>query len=269
MLQFSCDDARFGGCPVNILRALAYSLLIAILASTHLGVATQTRAETWRVASMEGFGPFNYTDKGEYTGIDVTILDEAAESIGVTLEHLPMPWKRALLTFERKEVDAVFQLSPTPERFEKWTMVGPLRTTRTVFAVPKEHSLRDFGGLEDLDGLLIGVVAGFVYESEFDRAAFLTKEEAPDDFANIRMMLLGRTDIIVGGYATLNFVARDLGVDHKLRYLPTPLIERARYIAFHRTEEGREKGARLQEAIDAMHVSGRIQEIIGAQLPNQ
>jgi polar amino acid transport system substrate-binding protein len=46
-------------------------------------------AETWVVGSMEGFAPFNSTVDGEYSGIDVQILDEAAAEIGVTLDHRP------------------------------------------------------------------------------------------------------------------------------------------------------------------------------------
>ncbi len=228
--------------------------------------SVQASAETWIVGSMEGFAPFNYSVDGEYSGIDVEILEEAAETVGVELEHRPMPWKRALLDFEAGSLDAIFQLTPTEQRFAKWNMVGPLRTTRTVFVTRAGSELVDVKSLEDLQSLVIGVVDGFTYDRDFDADTRFTKEYASDDFANMRKLLLGRVDIIAGGQATLAFVIRELNAQEKLKILPTPLVEQARYIAFSRSPDGDEKAMRLQSAIENMHNTGRISEIIHSYL---
>lgn len=231
-----------------------------------IALAGTSKAESWIVGSMEGFAPFNYTVDGQYGGIDVQILDEAARAIGVELDHRPLPWNRALLDFQLGNLDAVFQLAPTPERFEKWHMVGPLRRTRTVFVTRQDSPIDDIRALDDLDGLIVGVVAGFTYEEQFDHHPDLTREMSKDDFTNIRKLLLGRSDVIVGGYATLVHVANTLNAQDKLRFLPTPLVEQERYIAFPRDERGRAQAERLQTAIEGMHTSGRIQEIVQAHL---
>ncbi|AAV96275.1 transporter substrate-binding domain-containing protein [Ruegeria pomeroyi] len=212
-------------------------------------------AETWVVGSMEGFAPFNYSINGEYSGIDVQILNEAAERIGVTLDHRPLPWKRALLDFETGQLDAVFQLAPTPERFQKWNMVGPLRRTRTVFATLKGSPIQDIRSLSDLDGLVVGVVSGFTYEARFDSYQLLQREASLDDFTNLRKLLLGRSDLIVGGYETLHYVASELNALDKLKFLPTPLAEHARYIGFHRTPEGDDMARRLQAELERMQAN--------------
>ncbi|MGJ8610272.1 MAG: substrate-binding periplasmic protein [Octadecabacter sp.] len=219
-------------------------------------------AETWIVGSMEGFAPFNYTVDGEYSGIDVQILNEAAAEIGVTLDHRPMPWKRALLDFDAGSLDAVFQLTPTPERFETWNLVGPLRNTSTVFVTLESSPVQDIESLDDLDDLVVGVVDGFTYEDGFDTRADLSREVSQDDFVNMRKLLLGRSDVIVGGYATLRYVAEELNALEKLRFLPSPLTEQERYIAFHRSPEGDEQARRLQAVLIQMHASGRIPEIV-------
>lgn len=223
-------------------------------------------AETWRVTSMEGFGPFNYTKDGEYTGIDVIILNEAASNIGVKLDHTPLPWKRAIFNFEHNEFDAIFQLAPSEERLAKFNMIGPLRKTRTVFAVTSQSPINSFSVLADLSGLTVGVVSGFVYEEDFDKDVTIIKEEAPDDFSNIRKLLLGRVDIVVGGEATIKYVAKELAATKKLRILTQPLAQQERYIGFHKTLDGDDKGKRLQYEIDNMHASGRIKQIIEEQL---
>lgn len=239
--------------------------LLTIVVAIALAVAP-ARAETWVVGSQEGFGPFNYTVDGRYSGMDVDILEEAAAMIGVTLDHRPGPWKRALFDFEAGKLDAMFQLTPTPERFEKWNMVGPFRTTRTVYVTRKDSPIVDIRSLEDLEGLVIGVVSGFTYGSAFDVQDDLIKEESTDDFTNVRKLLLGRSDVIVGGNATLDYVADELNAQDKLRVLPTPLVERDRYIAFHRSPRGDDQARRMQAALDRMHSSGRILEIVKKHL---
>ncbi len=219
-------------------------------------------AETWVVGSMEDFAPFNYTLDGKYMGIDVQILEEAVAMIGVDLEHHPLPWKRALLDFDAGNLDAVFQLTPTPERFEKWNMVGPLRTTKTVFATTIDSSIQDVKAPQDLEGVVVGVVNGFTYDDDFDARTDIAREYSQDDFTNMRKLLLGRADVIVGGITTLNYIARELNAQEKIRFLPTPLVEHDRYIAFHKNQTGSEMSVRLQEALSQMHTSGRIPEIV-------
>ncbi|MCG7492371.1 ABC transporter substrate-binding protein [Thalassobius sp. Cn5-15] len=223
-------------------------------------------AESWNVGSMEEFAPFNYTVDGRYSGIDVKILDEAAASIGVELVHKPLPWNRVMLDFQMGNLEALFQLAPTPERFEKWYMVGPLRRTRTVFMTRQDSPVNDVRRLRDLDDLVVGVVGGFTYEDRFDANADIHREESKDDFTNVRKLLLGRSDVIVGGYATLSHIANELNATDKLRFLPTPLTEQARYIAFPRDALGDYQARRLQKALDKMHTTGRIQEIVQRHL---
>jgi polar amino acid transport system substrate-binding protein len=219
-------------------------------------------AETWVAGSMDSFAPYNHTQDGECVGSDVQILDEAAASIGVTLEHHPLPWKRALLDFRAGNLDAVFQLAPTPERVEQWNMVGPLRRTRTVFVTRADSPLRDIATLDDLQGLVVGTVAGFTYDGGFDDRTDMIREASKDEFTNVRKLLLGRSDVIVIANPALNFVVEELNARDKLRILPTPLADEDRYIAFHRTPEGDLRARRLQQAIESLHASGRIQEII-------
>ncbi len=231
-------------------------LLQIVTAICLLGTMMRTvQAETWVVGSMEGFAPFNYSIEGEYSGIDVQILNEAAARIGVSLDHRPLPWKRALLDFETGQLDAVFQLAPTPERFQKWNMVGPLRRTRTVFVTLKDSPIQDVHRLSDLDGFVVGVVSGFTYEAHFDLYQPLQREASLDDFTNLRKLLLGRSDLIVGGYETLHYVASELNALDKLKFLPTPLAEHARYIGFHRSPEGDDMARRLQAELERMQAN--------------
>lgn len=246
-------------------RLLSALLLTCVTVLAALRPAS-TAAETWVMGAMEDFAPFNYMDNGTFTGIDVQIMDEAAALIGVTLDHHPVPWKRMLLDFEGGKFDGVFQLTPTTARFEKWHLAGPLRTTRSVYVTRADSPLQDIRSPADLEGLVVGLVAGFTYEESFDSDPAIRREMSQDDFNNIRKLLLGRSDVIVGGYATLAYTARQLNAWDKLRVLPSPMVELGRFAAFPRTPEGAEKAQRLQQALDQMQANGRIQEIMRTAL---
>lgn len=235
--------------------------LIAFIAALALS-ASAAGAETWKVGSQDSFVPYNFVQDGEYTGIDVEILESAANSINVTLRHFPTTWRRALLDFEAGKLDALFQLTPTHERFRKWHMVGPIRTTQTVFMTRTDSQIVDIKGLPDLSDLVVGVVAGYTYGHKFDDDPQIEKEPSVDDFTNVRKLLLGRSDVIIGGRETLNYIVRELNAQDKVRILPTPLTVRDRYVAFHKTPEGLDKARRLQAQLDKMADDGVLQAII-------
>ncbi|WP_420006013.1 substrate-binding periplasmic protein [Arenibacterium sp. LLYu02] len=240
-------------------------LLLSLLTT---GAAAQTSGahETWNLASMEDFVPFNYARDESYVGIDVEILEEMARRLDVRLRHHPLPWRRAILEFEAGRFDALFQLAMTQERERDYVMVGPLRQTRTVWMVRKDDPVHDIPDYASLRDRVIGLVSGFMYSPAFNSETSLRKEYSSDDAANIRKLLMGRTDVIVGGSETLVFVAKALGVSDQLRILPTPLTVQNRYIAFHRTPEGLERAARCQAVLDQMSASGRTIQIVHAFL---
>ncbi|WP_058316576.1 substrate-binding periplasmic protein [Cognatishimia activa] len=240
------------------LRYLLITSLLSLWVTTGFGLA-----ETWVVGSQKDVPPFNYFDaQGTYVGIDVDILEEAAALAGVTLAHRPMPWRRALLDFESGQLDAVFQLTPTPERFAKWNMVGPLRSTRTVFITRVGSSIEDIETVNDLNGHVLGTVAGYTYGHEIDEDTNLNKEISTDDYGNVRKLLLGRVDVIVGGQTTLLSVIDDLKARDKIRILPTPLVIRDRFIAFPKDDRGSAMAKRMQTALDELRLKGRIAAII-------
>lgn len=235
-----------------------------LLAALTTGVPAQTPGarETWDVASMEDFVPFNFSRDESYVGIDVEILEEAARRLDVRLRHHPLPWRRAIMEFEAGRFDALFQLTMTQARERDYVMVGPLRQTRTVWMVRSGDPVRDIPDSVSIGDRVIGLVSGFVYSPVFNSDTSLRKEYSSDDATNIRKLLMGRTDVIVGGSETLVFVANAMGVRDQLRILPTPLTVQNRYIAFHRTPEGLERAARFQSVLDEMSASGRTIQIV-------
>lgn len=215
----------------------------------------------WRLFAMEDFAPYNYRENGRFQGIDIDILDTAAQRIGVSFAYVPLPWRRALLAFVNGEGDGLFQLTPTEDRARTWRMVGPLRQT-VIVVVTRADGVHAPQSIADLRGLRVGVVRGFTYGESFDRAAFFTRESSLDEQTSLRKLLLGRVDVAVIGRANARFIIDRLGLGARLRVLPQPLFAEGRYIAFHRTAAGLARGARLQAALDAMQADGTTRAIL-------
>ncbi|WP_164882418.1 substrate-binding periplasmic protein [Paenirhodobacter populi] len=224
-------------------------------------IFARTLPETWRLLAMEDFAPYNFRQDGRFQGLDIDILNAAAVAMNVRFDYLPLPWHRALLAFDNGQADALFQLTPTEQRSRTWRMVGPLRDTVIVFVTRADSPLRDIRSLNDLRGRAVGVVRGFTYSEAFDRADFFLRESSVDEETNLRKVLLGRCDLAVAGRANVRHVAQRLGLGGMIRILPTPLFREGRYIAFHRTPSGDDRGNRLQRQLDRMHADGQITAI--------
>lgn len=228
--------------------------LTVVLALT--GVA---RAESWMVVSEDNFPPYNYNDRDGRIGLDVEIVDAVLRHIGVTPEHKGLPWKRVVNDLDTDQTDIAFQFVGRPDRFESYAMVGPFRTGMTVFMVRADSAIT-FDRLEDLRGRRVGVVQGFTYTPEFDAAGFIDKEAAIDNVLNIRKLVGGRIDAVIGDHYTLQHIARVEGVAGKLRMLPKPLSVVPRYIAFPKSRK--DKADRFAKGLEDLKADGTIDAIL-------
>ncbi len=75
---------------------------------------------------------------------------------------------------EKDEADLSFQYKSKEERRQKYLLVGPLRSGKTVFAVRKDSEISDYGTLKDFEPHIIGHNFGYSYGEEFDNASYLT-----------------------------------------------------------------------------------------------
>lgn len=222
----------------------------------------RAQPETWVMAGMQDFAPYNHVVAGRFVGADIDILSQAALRLGIVMRFVPLPWRRALLAPGMGEADGLFQLTPTPERFRSWLLTGPLRTTRIVFVVLADAPIHDFTNLADLAGLSVGVVNGFSYSPAFDSATDFHHEGSADDETSLRKLLLRRANIIVGGEANFRHAIDRLSVADRVRILPTPLDVQGRYVGFTRTPAGRDKSDRLGRVLTRMHAEGCIAAIL-------
>lgn len=236
-------------------------LLAVAAAACCLPVHGVSAAEApWLVYCGEDFPPYAWADGNRKPrGMDVDITVALLHRLNVPFRVEQMVWSRALVSLDQGVPDILFELVPTPERFEKYQMVGPLRDGQTVFAVRKDSALV-FNSLDDLKGLTVGIGRRFSYLPEFDQATHFTRDPAPSDQLSLRKLVSGRVDMVVGDRLALAWKAKREGLLDAIRFLPKPLATVPRYIALPRDRV--EKAERLRTALAALQADGTIDAII-------
>ncbi|OZG71106.1 hypothetical protein BTA51_22260 [Hahella sp. CCB-MM4] len=219
------------------------------------------QAETWNVATDRNFPPYVISEGGNVHGIHVDIVEAVMRKMGVDFNLTGYPWARVVAVTDSAGVDFSFPWVGKPERFEKYLMVGPIHTGRTVFAVRSDDNELVFESLEDLKGKKIGTVRGYAYEDRFDQADFFIRDDkASDNTSNIKKLLAGRVDLIIGDENVLSEEAKILGVRDQIKFLPKAVKVAQRYVAF--PKDLTEKADRFQKALDAIVVDGSYDAIL-------
>ncbi|HYD31977.1 MAG TPA: transporter substrate-binding domain-containing protein [Azospirillaceae bacterium] len=240
---------------VFLRRALA---ALALLLGTLVPV-TGARAEVWLIASQDNFPPYNYTLKGKRTGLDAEIVDTVLKRIGALPVHQAVNWLEVVESLEKDKIDLAFQFVARPDRFEKFHMIGPVRTGETVLMARADSDIT-FDTLEDLKGVPIGYIQGFSYTPEFDAAEYLEKVPASGELSNIRRLVMGRVDLVIGDLHTLTYFADQEAKLAKVKILPKTLGLIPRYFAIPKSRA--EKARRFQAAFEEIRSDGTLDEII-------
>lgn len=231
--------------------------LLAILFAWH---PLPSRAETWSIACDDNFAPYNYFEGKQLIGIDVDLVTALVRQAGAEPRFEPMSWNRVREKLEQGQIDAAFQFIGLPERFEKYHMIGPYRTGRTVFAIQRGNPVR-FERYDDLQRYVIGVVKGFHYGVPFDTDASLRKDNtAGDNRQLLRMLAAGRVTLAIGDERTLAQVIRQERLESQIAFLPRAFNEVERYVAVPRNRP--QIAARLEAALAALQVTGELNAIL-------
>lgn len=233
---------------------------IAIVAALLALASPLSRAETWSIACDDNFAPYNFFEGKTLTGIDIDLVTALVRKAGAEPRFEPLSWNRVREKLDQGQVDAAFQFIGLPERFEKYHMIGPYRTGRTVF-VARHDTPASFERYDDLQRHIIGVVKGFHYGVPFDADTALRKDStAGDNRQLLRMLSAGRVTLAIGDQRTLTHVMRQEKLQHQLTILPRAFNEIERYIAVPRNRP--QVAARLELALAALQADGTLNAIL-------
>ncbi len=166
-----------------------------------------------RIAVDAARPPFEYVDeRGRYAGLCADYMRSAARTLGLDLEIVPgLPAGEAVARAEAGEIDVIPKITPTPERGRSILFTAPYVTFPSVIVTRADF--REVAGLDDLDGLRVGVVKGLVVEEVLRRdRPRLPLEEAPNVKEGLLRLSTGQLDAFIDNLGTVSHGIDTLGL---------------------------------------------------------
>jgi polar amino acid transport system substrate-binding protein len=200
---------------------------------------------------------------GRMTGIDIELLEALEERLGVEIEVQRHPFARALEMIRTGEADIITGIAYTPERDEYIAYSSEsYSSVRPVFYAGRDLApqIRSY---EDLYGYVIGYSLNSAYFEPFNSDENLTKQGLSTETQVLRMLELGRVDVIIGTNPNLAYDVARLGLDDALSqtsYTPEP--NTPLFLGFPETGDRLELYARANTLLSAMLADGSIREIL-------
>jgi len=168
-------------------------------------------------------------------GLAVSIVTAALERSGYRVVIKFEDWERTLSAAKAGETAVIAAAWYTPERERDFLFSEPYLTNEIKF-LKRRGTPFSYQSLDDLKGLRIGVVYGYAYSPEFDRAAGFTRAPETHVVPNIVELLSGSIGLMVGDERTLRYeLARHFGKQRRdLEFLPKPLASRELHLVVSR-----------------------------------
>lgn len=241
-----------GGAP----RLTRRELLLATSALVLL--PRRARAQSAIVGSEDHYPPFTFNRRGRRCGYDVEKVELVLDEIRYRAVHHSLLRRAMLEGLDEGTVDMAFPLVGTPERMQKYIMVGPLHMGTTTVAL-RTSDTTDPASIAALAGRRVGVVEGWIYTPEFDAATNIEKVSCSSLTLAVRRLAAGRVDATIGDRVALAHLIKTEGLSHALRLSAVTYGHGPRYVAFPRSRAA--LAAQFKDALARLDAAGRFADL--------
>ena len=192
--------------------------ILSFLVFLSLSLSLCAQAQTLRIAS-ESWTPYIYQEQGTLKGLDYEAAQVVLQRLGVDVEWQLLPWKRCLAALEQGQVDAILDIFRTPAR--EVSIIYPDEPMSQIefvlfYATARPYPYRQ---LADLQGLKVGVSAGYWYANQgFRESDLFTREPAPSHTANFGKLVRDRVDLVINDRRGGTFLLQQLGLEGKISH---------------------------------------------------
>lgn len=215
------------------------------------------------------YAPMAYMDRGQPTGVLVSILLAASSRTKDIYKITLYPWRRAYELALAGD-GGIIGISFTSERGAIFDFSKPVVDDNVQIVVRAGEEF-PFAKLEDLRGKTIGGVQGASYGEIIDKAisqGLFSMDRDIGQVGRLRKLLAGRLDAAfvgngIAGFEHILSTDRFLANNrHRLAVLPVPLTSDPLHLAFHKGMRQREAVDRFDAAIAEMRASGEFLRLL-------
>ena len=160
--------------------------------------------------------PFSIVKENTYSGIDVDIFKELEKRLDLKVNFALYPWTRSLKYMKIGKSDIISGIAKRENRTEYLKYIEkPYYSCSTVFYVQKGNATK-IKKYEDLNNRLIGYVDNSAYFLKFDNDKSLNKIALSKEQQLIKMLAIGRLDVIIGTDCQADYDISRLGYSKEL-----------------------------------------------------
>ena len=163
--------------------------------------------DVYRVGIDTTYPPFEFEKDGEYTGIDIDLINAIAENQGFEIEFNPMDFGGIIPALQAGQLDvAIAGMSITDERKEIVDFSDPYFDAGLSLVVAEDNS--DITSLEDLEGKTVAVKSGttgaqFARDNEAEYGYEISQfEDSPSMFQEVSN---GNADVLLEDYPVIAY----------------------------------------------------------------
>ena len=194
--------------------------IFGVLLLMHTQVSAQ---QTLKLAALDNYAPFSWSENGQGKGSDVEIVNELCLRLNIRCTVIFLPWKRALVETEYGRIDGIIGAFTSLKRNEfAYSVPFPLHYSIVKVFVRNEDA-QDYKKVEDLQGKSVGINRGFHLSKQIDDAVesgFFDMQVANNSEANISKLLQGRIEGFLGNYHQTTWLLEKLSLTEKVRDIP-------------------------------------------------
>jgi len=212
------------------------------------------------VAAIPGHFPPQYVldDDGELTGFALDVAEQVGALADLRFRYLvEEDWVAAFDAVQSGRADILINNGITEERKLLFDFTEPVETFRVSLFVREDTQTIE--GWDDLTGRKVAVGklhVGAYMLADMGGIDLVLTDDVPE---TLFALLSGQADAMVYAEPVAWKVAREMGVDHRLRVVDTPLVEIKRAMSIPKGNP--ELLARLDRAIEAFVGSPKYREV--------
>ncbi|WP_416759215.1 substrate-binding periplasmic protein [Roseateles sp. So40a] len=212
-------------------------------------------------------------DGGKPRGLAVDVLDAILLPAGHQPRYDFYPWLRAQSMIEHGPAQILVGPYRTPEREKtmRFSRQAFYEDALVFYARRREEGLW-WGDFQALQPLRVATVQGWVYGERFEQArATLNVTPVRDLATALRMLQLGRVDLIAANQRNSEPVIQELGLNDQVALCAPPFAQLRGHFAFSRDPAGEPWLALIDAGMQRLRASGELQQMAarrGVALPD-
>ncbi|MCU7836264.1 MAG: transporter substrate-binding domain-containing protein [gamma proteobacterium symbiont of Taylorina sp.] len=197
-------------------------------------------------------------------GLAMNIVKEAFARSGYKMNLTIEKWEKALQGSEMGAYEVVGAIWKNKLRQEKLLYSQPYMKNNIVLMTSTNNQL-EYHSLNDLHGLLVGILKDYAYDEKFMADAKILKFQASRLTQNLIALQKGQLDVVVADkrlalYELKTFMGSNRS---KFRFLPKPLASRHLYIAVPKeNKQSKTIIEKFNQGLAAIKKDGTYQKII-------